>query len=50
MSERRILATTKLTSSNQTTVPKPVREKLNLEPGDVIVWVEEKSHIYVEKG
>jgi len=48
----RILATTKMTSANQTTVPKAVRERLGLRPGDTIVWVLEgrEGRIYVEKG
>jgi len=50
--ERTILATTKMTSANQTTVPKDVRCLLGLRPGDRIVWVLEgrEGRIYVEKG
>ena len=51
MEERRILATTKMTSANQTTIPKAVRERLGLRPGDTIVWVlGQGERICVERG
>ena len=51
MEERKILATTKMTSANQTTIPKAVRRLLGLRPGDTIVWVlGQGGQIYVERG
>ena len=41
--------TTKVTSKGQITVPKLVREKLGLKPGDRIGFVEKKGVFFVKK-
>ncbi len=40
---------TKLTSKGQVTIPKDVRDRLGLRPGDEIEFVEDKSGYRVEK-
>ena len=39
----------KLTSKAQTTIPREVREKLSLEPGDVIVYEIEGDAVRIRK-
>jgi len=34
----RILATTKITRQNQTTIPKRVREELKINEDDILIW------------
>ncbi len=41
--EKKLLANAKLTSKGQLTVPKLVREKLNLEEGDVVIFYEDNN-------
>ena len=41
--EKKLLANAKLTSKCQLTVPKLVREKLNLEEGDVVIFYEDNN-------
>jgi antitoxin PrlF len=43
------MPTAKITSKCQITIPKPVRERLGLHPGDEIEFVEENGHFRVEK-
>src|SRR3954451_15522174 len=43
------MATTKLTSRGQVTIPKDVRERLGLRPGDEIVFVEDQESVRLEK-
>jgi AbrB family looped-hinge helix DNA binding protein len=38
-----------MTSKGQVTIPKPVREELNLKPGDVVDFVKEDGRITVRK-
>jgi len=46
----KILGTSKITSKFQVTLPKPVREKLNVKPGELMVFVEENGKIVITKG
>ncbi|MEJ1969601.1 MAG: AbrB/MazE/SpoVT family DNA-binding domain-containing protein [Rhizomicrobium sp.] len=39
----------RLTSKAQTVIPKAVREKLGLKPGDLLRYVVEKDRIVIEK-
>lgn len=39
----------RITSKGQTTVPREVREKLSLRPGDVVAYVEENGRILLMK-
>lgn len=41
--KKKLLANAKLTSKGQLTVPKLVREKLNLEEGDVVIFYEDNN-------
>ncbi|PSP98319.1 AbrB family transcriptional regulator [Halobacteriales archaeon QS_4_70_19] len=41
--------TTRVTDKGQTTIPKPLREKYGIEPGDEVVWVEGEDGIIVRK-
>jgi antitoxin PrlF len=43
-------AVSRLTSKSQTTIPREVREKLSLRPGDVIVYEIEGSEVRLRKG
>ena len=43
-----VLATSKIFQRGKTTVPSEVRDKLELEDGDKLVWVQEGGKIYVE--
>jgi AbrB family looped-hinge helix DNA binding protein len=40
----------RLTSKSQTTIPREVREKLSLRPGDVIVYEIEGTEVRLRKG
>lgn len=40
----------RLTSKSQTTIPREVREKLSLGPGDVIVYEIEDDEVRLRKG
>lgn len=42
-----LLASSKLTSKNQITIPKAVREKLQLDGGDTIVFYLEKNNLII---
>ena len=44
-----ILALTKLSKNLQTRVPKEVREKLGLKPGDKLLWIFEDGKVYLRK-
>lgn len=37
--------TTRVTDKGQTTIPKGLREKYGIEPGDEVVWVEDEDGI-----
>ncbi len=41
--------TTRVTDKGQTTIPKPLREKYGIEPGDEVVWVEDEDGITLRK-
>jgi AbrB family looped-hinge helix DNA binding protein len=41
--------TTRITRKGQTTVPKELREKYGLEPGDTVVWEETDDGIVLRK-
>jgi antitoxin PrlF len=43
------MLTSRITSKGQTTVPREVREKLSLRPGDAVVYVEENGRILLMK-
>lgn len=43
------MVTTRITSKGQVTIPKRIREKLGVGPGDAIEFVEEKGVVRVEK-
>ena len=43
-------AVSRLTSRSQTTVPRQVREKLSLRPGDVILYEIEGTEVRLRKG
>jgi antitoxin PrlF len=43
-------AVSRLTSKSQTTIPREVREKLSLRPGDVIVYEIEGPEVRLRKG
>jgi antitoxin PrlF len=38
----------KITTSGQTTIPKKIRERLNLEPGDRVLFVEKDGEIVLQ--
>jgi len=40
---------TRVTDKGQATIPKPLREKYDLEPGDEVVWVDTDDGIVVKK-
>jgi AbrB family looped-hinge helix DNA binding protein len=40
---------TRVTEKGQTTIPKDLREKYDLEPGDEVVWVDTDEGIVVKK-
>ncbi|MFU8870192.1 AbrB/MazE/SpoVT family DNA-binding domain-containing protein [Natronococcus sp.] len=40
---------TRITEKGQTTIPKELREKYDLEPGDEVVWVDTDEGIVVKK-
>jgi AbrB family looped-hinge helix DNA binding protein len=41
--------TTRVTDKGQTTIPKTLREKYGIEPGDEVVWVDTDDGIVVKK-
>ena len=41
--------TTRVTDKGQTTIPKTLREKYGIEPGDEVVWVEDEDGIMLRK-
>lgn len=41
------MPTSTITSKGQTTVPKEIREALNLEPGDKLTWEMRGGHIAI---
>jgi len=41
--------TTRVTNEGQVTIPKQLREKHNLEPGDAVVWIDTDDGIVVKK-
>jgi antitoxin PrlF len=45
----RNVATSTITSKSQTVIPRPVREKLGLRPGDRLRYVETGQGIVIEK-
>lgn len=40
---------TRVTEKGQATIPKPLREKYNLEAGDEVVWMDTEEGIVVKK-
>jgi AbrB family looped-hinge helix DNA binding protein len=40
---------TRITEKGQTTIPKELREKYDLEPGDEVVWMDTDEGIVVKK-
>ena len=40
---------TRVTEKGQATIPKELREKYNLEPGDEVIWVDTDEGIVVKK-
>lgn len=40
---------TRITEKGQTTIPKELREKYDLNPGDEVVWVDTEDGIVVKK-
>lgn len=40
---------TRLTEKGQATIPKELREKYNLDPGDEVVWIDTDEGIVVKK-
>ena len=44
-----VLATATLSSKNQITLPKRVREKLGLKPNDTIVFIEKDGEIVIRR-
>jgi AbrB family looped-hinge helix DNA binding protein len=38
----------KITTSGQTTIPKKIRERLNLEPGDRVLFIEKDGEILLQ--
>lgn len=40
---------TRVTEKGQTTIPKELREKYDLEPGDEVVWMDTEEGIVVKK-
>lgn len=49
-SKRQVLGVTTVSHKFQVTIPKRVREKQKLEEGDLLMFIEEGSRIYVAKG
>lgn len=47
--KERILATSKLTIRSQITIPKIVREKLKVSPGDIVVFIERDGEIIIRR-
>lgn len=45
----KIIDITEITKRNQTTIPKRVREKLNITTKDRLLWTEENGKIVVKK-
>jgi AbrB family looped-hinge helix DNA binding protein len=41
--------TTRVTDKGQTTIPKPLREKYGIAPGDEVVWIEAEDGIKLRK-
>jgi antitoxin PrlF len=46
----KILGDSKVTEKFQATIPRVVRELLNLESGDRVVFVADQDHVLVKKG
>jgi len=40
---------TRITEKGQATIPKPLREKYDLEPGDEVIWMDTDEGIVVKK-
>jgi len=47
--KERILATSTLSTKNQVTLPKIVREKLGLKPKDIVVFIERDGEIILRR-
>ena len=41
--------TTRITDKGQTTIPKELREKYGIDPGDTVVWEETEAGIVIRK-
>ncbi|MBE8538701.1 AbrB/MazE/SpoVT family DNA-binding domain-containing protein [Geoglobus acetivorans] len=42
------MLTSKLSKKGQVVIPKEIREKLRIKPGDVVVFREEGGRVYIE--
>lgn len=49
ISERKIIATSKITRHSQVTIVKEVRDKFDLKEGDTIIFIEEHGKLIIEK-
>lgn len=45
----KILGISKLTTKGQITIPKVVREKINLKTGDIVVFIERNGEIIIRR-
>jgi len=45
----KILGTSRLTSKGQITIPKDVRELLNLKTGDIVVFIKKNDDIVIRR-
>jgi len=43
------MASSRLTSKGQTTIPREIRERLRLKPGDAVAYVEENGRVILMK-
>lgn len=48
--KKRILSTSRLTRNYQVTLSRTIRDKLDVDRGDLVVFLEEDGIIIVEKG
>jgi AbrB family looped-hinge helix DNA binding protein len=46
----KLLGNSKLTSKSQVTVPKPVREILELDIGDLLLYVKDHNQVILKRG
>ena len=46
----KLIATARVNTNNTVSLPKEVREKLGVKPGDQVIFVEDNKRIYIVKG